>query len=172
VEIEYLEIEIDDEDNYKDVDIKNYKDKEFPAGLYYVGDLCYLLQSDDNEIHNSMYYKYVCGFIYGKENRRKPRLIKCENVSFLAYFDRTAYGDGGYSDNKGHHYGVDAGLIGIVQLTDEDLLLKAKSVENRLSAKIIDFKEPFLVSSKRGLFNFGDITICTYKSRKKKDARK
>ena len=57
MEIEYLEIEIDDEDNYKDVEIKNYRDKEFPAGLYYVGDLCYLLQSDDNEIHRSMYYK-------------------------------------------------------------------------------------------------------------------
>lgn len=166
MEIEYLEI--DDEDNYKDVDIKNYKDKEFPAGLYYVGDLCYLLQNEKNEIYNSMYYKYVCGFVYGKENRRKPRLVKCENVSFLAYFDRITHGGGGYSDDKGNCYGVAAGLIGIVQLTDEDLLLEAKSVENRLSAKIIEFKEPFLVSSKRGLFNFGDITICTYKSRKRR----
>lgn len=161
METEYLEIELEDNDNYKDVEIKNYKDKEFPAGLYYVGDLCYLLQNEEKEIHNSIYYKYVCGFIYGKENRRKPRLVKCEGVSFLAYFDRTAYGDGGYSDNKGNNYNVDSSRIGIVQLTDEELLLKAKSVEDRLSAKIIEFKESFLVSSKRGLFNFGDIEINT-----------
>lgn len=162
MEIEYVELELEDKsDKYKDVKIKNYKEKEFPAGLYYVGDLCYLLQNEKNEIHNSMYYKYVCGFIYGKENKRKSRFVKCENVSFLAYFDNTAYGDGGFRDNKGNHYSVDAALIGIVQLTDEELLEKAKYIEEKSDGKIIEFNEPFLVSSKRGVFNFGDIEINT-----------
>jgi len=73
----------------------------------------------------------------------------------------TAHGDGGFNDNQGRSYSVDAGLIGIVELTNSDLEASARAVEARGSGQVIDFGEAFEVSSKRGVFNFGDIEIKT-----------
>lgn len=159
-ELVFLEL-TDDSDKYKAVSIKA-ANKPFPAGRYYVGDLCYLLdKGEDYGALKSIYHHYVCGFIYDKDYRRKKRLVECEDISFLAYFGMMAHGDGVFSDNYGRSYSVDAGLIGIVELNDSDLEASARAVEARGGGQVIDFGEAFEVSSKRGVFNFGNIEINT-----------
>lgn len=159
---DWEEIELlDDSDKYKAVSIRA-ANKLFPAGRYYVGDLCYLLdKGEDYGVLKSIYFHYVCGYVCGTDYRRKKRFVECEDISFLAYFGVTAHGDGGFKDNQGRSYSVDAGLIGIVELTDSDLEASARAVEARGSGQVIDFGEAFEVSSKRGVFNFGDIEINT-----------
>jgi hypothetical protein len=72
-----------------------YQQATLPAGSYYVGDICYVL--DDDEIVTDADGFYTDGaHMFG---------------TFL-----TAHGDGFFSDNKGHGYGVDAGNISIVPL--------------------------------------------------------
>lgn len=122
-----------------------------PAGTYYVGDLCYLLE-------DSVYDDYVCAFTHEDE------IVEIETedgIKFLASHSNTAYGDGGYKDNLGNEYGVDAGIIGIVQLVDEEMLNKAKKEEASNMAKVIEFEEAFTVEYNDGVFDFGHIHIDT-----------
>lgn len=78
----------------------------FPAGKYYIGDLCYVL---DDELIDAA----VCGRDDGFHTNGKH---------VLGYFS-TAYGDGCYRGTNGQSYGVDAGMIGIVPVE----LIKAGS---------------------------------------------
>lgn len=159
-EYELLEIEmIDDSKKYKPVVIKNVKKELFPAGFYYVGDLCYLLQDEKNDKFISLYKHYVCGFVYGKDNKNKKRFVTCEDISFFGYFNKTSYGYCGFKDNNGNRYSIITCLLGIVQLTTNELLLKARSAEEYTNAKVLQFNEPFEVCSKRGKFIFGDVII-------------
>jgi len=123
-----------------------------PAGKYYVGDLCYLLPDD-------IYEQYVGSFNHDgeavdiKAGRRKV---------FSAFVASTAYGDGGYSDNAGGEYSVDAGILGVVQLLSADLIAEAKKLEADGHAKVIDFPEDFRVDrDEDGTFTFGHLTIET-----------
>lgn len=68
----------------------------FPAGKYYIGDLCYVLGEEN-------YESTVCDGADGFHTNGKH---------VIGYFG-TAYGDGCYQDTKGRSYGVDAGIIGI-----------------------------------------------------------
>lgn len=68
----------------------------FPAGKYYIGDPCFVL--DDEQ------YSAVCDGDEGFHSNGKH---------VLGYFS-TAYGDGCYRGTNGESYGVDAGIIGIV----------------------------------------------------------
>jgi hypothetical protein len=69
----------------------------FPAGKYYIGDLCYVLG-------DTTYDSVVCdggeGFF--------------TNGTHTIGFFSTAHGDGFYRGTNGKSYGVDAGIIGIV----------------------------------------------------------
>lgn len=68
-----------------------------PAGTYYVGDTCYVL--DDDTYEEMMYIDGLC-----------------TNGTDIIGFFPTAYGDGCYKDTKGRSYGVDGGNIGIVPI--------------------------------------------------------
>ena len=72
-----------------------YQQATLSAGSYYVGDICYVL--DDEELAD-----YTDGFY--------------SNGAHVFGTFGTAHGDGFFSDNKGHGYGVDAGNISIVPL--------------------------------------------------------
>jgi hypothetical protein len=69
----------------------------FPAGKYYIGDLCYVL---DDEHYDAA----VCDGDDG---------FQTNGTHTIGYFS-TAYGDGCYRGTNGKNYGVDAGIIGIV----------------------------------------------------------
>jgi hypothetical protein len=79
----------------------------FPPGLYYVGDLCYLIQDRDqwsavcNAIANTW-----CGTVNLPEH------------GIQAWFSSTKWGDGTYRDQFGREYEVDAGLIGVCAVKD------------------------------------------------------
>ena len=68
---------------------------------FYIGDVCYVL--NDNLYHRVW---GDSGFPYGTVTDPETKL------QFAV--SGTAYGDGGYYDQQGREYGVDAGVIGIV----------------------------------------------------------
>ena len=79
-------------------------------GTWWVGDLCYVLDNDWDE---------VCGLLFNKnkESKRLGGEYQLDNgVKFALY--GTAWGDGGYYDQHGNCYGVDAGVIGCVKVDD------------------------------------------------------
>ena len=119
----------------------------FPAGEYYIGDFCYLLDDED-------YYEIVCSFLYDGE----PYQYKKYN--FL--FGNTAHGDGQYSDNKGNScYSADSGTIGIINLPTKKLKEQAKELLRCRCANVVKFDEPFSVYCGDGIFYFGSIEINT-----------
>ena len=119
----------------------------FPAGEYYIGDFCSLLDNED-------YDEIVCSFLYDGE----PYQYK--KFNFL--FGGTAHGDGQYSDNQGNScYSVDSGTIGIINLPTKKLQQQAKELTERGHANIIKFDKPFTVYYGHGVFYFGDIMIDT-----------
>lgn len=124
----------------------------FPAGLYYVGDLCYFLP-------DHVYDDYV-GSLTGYEGV-EVEVTDGEQSPYLSFYSHTAYGDGIYRDNKKNSYCVDAGIIGIVQLVNDGMIAAAKSQEKAKLAKVIKFEHPFTVDVDGGTFEFGDIKICT-----------
>lgn len=118
----------------------------FMAGIYYIGDLCYVMHKEWNE---------VCGIIIHGNNCIEGVFELNDGREFGLWM--TAYGDGMYLDNEGREYPVDAGLIGIIAIDDIDESEK----ENLLLGNVIKFDEPFRVNCSNGVFEFGDIRINT-----------
>lgn len=101
----------------------------FPAGEYYIGDFCYLL--NDEDYANIVYSRTMMNLI---------------NIKFTFLFGNTAYHyrDGQYSDNQGYnHYSADSGTIGIINLPTEKLQQTAKELMKDNNAIIIKFDAPF-----------------------------
>jgi hypothetical protein len=108
-----------------------------PAGKYYIGDLCYVMNDDEWTEFCSITIdgqKVIDGEFQFKDGRR-----------FATY--GTAYGDGVYHDQYGYSYSVDAGLIGCIRVED----IRAEKYENLLDlGSIINFDSPFGTSGGRG----------------------
>ena len=126
-----------------------------PAGKYYVGDLCYVMENE---------WREACDLFFAGRNDHG-----CNDGEFNLADGRrfasfgTLWGDGTYYDQFGHSYSVDAGLIGCIKVDDikqdiSDIL--------RLGA-IIDFNEPFEVSGGKrsegwdGMIKIGFVEINT-----------
>lgn len=77
------------------------------AGSYYVGDLCYVLHEEWDE---------VCGLIIKGNNCLDGEFNLKDGRRFACY--STMWGDGLYLDQYGREYGVDAGLIGCILMSD------------------------------------------------------
>lgn len=104
-----------------------------PAGRYYIGDICYVL---DDEVYYGVWDN--AGFAEG--------LYEANGGIFAVAM--TAHGDGCYSDSNGNCYGVDAGNIGIVS---ENLCKKFFA-----GLKIIEFKNKVTFACKLGKFTITD----------------
>lgn len=120
----------------------------FPAGEYYIGDLCYVMHEEWDEVIELMF----------PTERRE-----CEGELTLAdgrkfFYGSTAYGDGSYIDNRGGEYPVDAGIIGIIATNDISEADKEESVQ---CGNVYTFDEPFEITAHAGLFKFGEIEIDT-----------
>lgn len=103
-----------------------------PAGKYYVGDLCYVMHDEWDE---------VCELLFAGRNDHTVNdgefQLK-DGRRFSIY--STKYGDGVYYDNYGRVYDVDAGSIGCILLDDIDLT----NTENFLeSGNVIEFADDF-----------------------------
>lgn len=118
---------------------------QMPAGRYYVGDLCYVMHPQWEEFCD----KTIAGsdIIDGE--------ITLDNGVKVATFS-TMYGDGCYTDQFGREYGVDAGLIGCIRVTD--INDPNPQIEG---GNIIEFTSEFECFEDEGTIRFGDICIHT-----------
>jgi len=127
-----------------------------PAGRYYVGDLCYVMDSDE--------WVEFCGITMPGNEMLEGEFTFKDGRRFAQY--STKYGDGGYSSNIGAEFSVDAGLIGVILATD----IRANKYDDveKLGA-FVDFAEPFESTGGRfsdydnwdGTIQFGPVKIYT-----------
>lgn len=116
-----------------------------PAGTYYVGDLCYVM--DDTE-----WADFCKATIHGHTVLDGERVMS-DGRLFASY--GTAYGDGVYRDEQGREYPVDAGLIGCINVAD------IKQEIRKGSGHLIDFHQGFGTGYSNGVIHFGNIRIDT-----------
>jgi hypothetical protein len=117
------------------------------AGTYYVGDLCYVLHDEWDEVCSLIIEGNRC--IDGEFNLK-------DGTRFAIY--GTAYGDGNYFDQNGKSYDVDAGSIGCVLLDDIDL----SNQENFLAGgNIHTFDTSFYTGTMDGKIMFHTLSIDT-----------
>jgi hypothetical protein len=79
------------------------------SGTYYVGDLCYVMHPQWDEVCDLM-------FATGNNSVLDGEFNLANGVRFSLH--STAYGDGTYQDQQGRDYPVDAGLIGCIRVED------------------------------------------------------
>jgi len=117
------------------------------SGTYYVGDLCYVLHDEWDEVcqltinHN----RAIGGEFNLKDGRR-----------FAMY--NTMYGDGTYHDQQGKEYWVDSGSIGCILMRDIDL---AQLDNNVQGGALYDFDQDFYTGEQNGKIMFHKISINT-----------
>lgn len=119
-----------------------------PAGEYYIGDLCYVIDDEVwDEVVDCIYPSHTAEAV-GKFTLKDGR----EFVIFS-----TAYGDGVYSDNRGNSkYGVDSGTIGCINLKDIPNVTNPGS-----DGHIHRFDTAFDCDESNGILRFGHIVINT-----------
>lgn len=120
-----------------------------PAGKYYVGDLCYVMQDEWSE---------VCDIMFSNSSKFRGSegvLTLKSGVKFAIY--GTAHGDGEYSDQFGNKYPVDSGTIGCILVSD----INNHPDNNIELGNVHDIPEPFEVYYNRGVINIGNISIDT-----------
>lgn len=121
-----------------------------PAGKYYVGDLCYVLHNEWNEVCDLFFNgRTDHGCNEGEFNLKDGRRFACYN---------TVYGDGQYWDEDGRSYSVDAGSIGCILIDDIDMMNEQNFLDG---GNIVDFHQPFKTDVVDGVIKFGDIRIDT-----------
>ena len=121
-----------------------------PAGRYYIGDLCYVMHPEWDEVCNLFFPanhppRGVEGEFTLKDGRR------------FASFS-TAYGDGTYYSNINTEHSVDAGIIGCIRV--EDIRDTEYDDPESLGA-FVEFDKPFEVSSDGSSLVFGHVVIET-----------
>ena len=115
-----------------------------PAGKYYVGDLCYVMDSDE--------WSQVCSLIIQGEKLLDGEFELPDGRRFAIY--STHWGDGEYYDQYGHTYSVDAGSIGCILMSD----IRANKYYNLLDlGAILEFAEPFETAGGRGSANWDGV---------------
>jgi hypothetical protein len=116
-----------------------------PAGKYYIGDLCYVMHEEWDDVCDTTIVEHQCldGEFKLKDGPR-----------FAAY--GTQYGDGFYYDQNGNGYAVDAGLIGCIRVEDIH-----EPIPEKLAC-VHEFKQPFRTGrTPEGTIYFGNVKIET-----------
>jgi len=119
-------------------------------GKYYVGDLCYVLNSKDDEI-----WMEVCDLLWNPESSSESEVHTLKDGREFAILS-TAYGDGTYTDQEGREYAVDSGTIGCI-LADQCTIDKSTYIDYN----VIEIIEEFIPYNDYGLLHFGHIKIET-----------
>jgi hypothetical protein len=118
---------------------------QFPAGQYYVGDLCYVMHPE---------WDTLCSIMFSEDEYLEGELTVQNKRIFIA---STAWGDGNFADAVGRVYGVDSGSLGIIAVSD----IAESELPNLIDGHVIEFTEDFIVTAQHGRFNFGGILIDT-----------
>jgi hypothetical protein len=125
-----------------------------PAGKYYVGDLCYVM--DDKE------WEEFCSITIKDQRCLEGEFVMSDGRRFAVY--GTRYGDGIYQDQHHNNYSVDAGSIGCIKV--EDIKAKKYNDIERLG-KFHEFERDFTTSGGRdsgdwdGVICIGGVKIKT-----------
>lgn len=120
-----------------------------PAGRYYVGDLCYVLDNKWDE---------VCSLTIAGNQANEGKYTLSDGTDFVMF--HTAYGDGAYNGNDGFVYAVDSGTIGMVSV--DALGSKADDAKAAKLGNIVEFTGgDFLCENIKGDMYFGHLNIDT-----------
>jgi len=125
-----------------------------PAGRYYIGDLCYVMNDDEwSECVDLFFPPNEQGFPGGAEGE----FVLKDGRRFASF--GTAYGDGTYRSNLNTFHSVDSGSIGCIRVED----IRANKYEDIESlGAIVEFDKPFEVENcDQGLLIFGHVEIET-----------
>lgn len=119
-----------------------------PSGRYYIGDLCYVMSDDWDEVCELTIKdcKVINGEFEMKDGRR-----------FAMY--STKYGDGLYRSNIGTKHAVDSGTIGCI-LVDDIIDIPKFEVDGKLGT-VVTIDRSFSTAERDGLIVFGDVIINT-----------
>lgn len=123
--------------------MKEYIMITMPAGRYYVGDLCYILHNEWDE---------VCSMVLGN-NHVEGAFTLTDGRQFVMF--STAYGDGVYLGTDGFEYAVDSGTIGCITVP-EDFMNPHPNL-----AQIKVYTEEFNCKLIGGVMTFGTLAIDT-----------
>ena len=124
------------------------------AGKYYVGDLCYVMHPEWDE---------VCELLFAGRNDggcNEGEFNLSDGRRFAIF--NTAYGDGLYPSNIGSNFSVDAGSIGCIRIDD---IRDPEATEARMKSlgAIVEFGTDFVTEGDRrsGIIQFGRVVIET-----------
>ena len=120
-----------------------------PAGEYYIGDLCYVMHEEWDEVC-SLFFK---GNTNGSCNQGEFELK--DGRRFAGY--NTKWGDGEYRDQFNNRYLVDSGCIGCILVSD----IVEMDKRNIDLGNVIKMTKEFDTSNIDGLISFNNITIET-----------
>ena len=125
------------------------------AGVYYVGDLCYVIRDDD--------WDEVCSITTTKTECLHGEFALSDGRKFAMY--GTYWGDGEYCDQQKRRYLVDSGTIGCVLMSDitgrkNDIRLD--DIFDTRGGQVIEFKEDFYTNrNEDGVIKIGHVVIDT-----------
>lgn len=120
---------------------------EMPAGDYYIGDLCYVMHDEWDEVLELF-------FDDRNDNDCNEGVFTLKDGRKFVSFN-TRYGDGTYRDQYGNFYHVDAGLIGCILVED------IKEEIPPSGTNIVQFKYGFSCHSDGSTLRFGHLAIDT-----------
>ena len=120
-----------------------------PAGEYYIGDLCYVMHKEWDEVC-SLFFK---GNTNGSCNQGE--FVLKDGRRFAGY--NTKWGDGEYRDQFNNRYLVDSGCIGCILASD----IVEMDTRNIDLGNVIKMTKEFDTSNIDGLISFNNITIET-----------
>jgi hypothetical protein len=127
--------------------------KVLPAGLYFFGDPCYVLDDQDW----LRFCHYFDNFFASSDAVVSDSLIELNEEWNGTIANYTAYGDGEYeSDCESFTCFVDSGMIGLVEGSYWE-----KNNQDRLNelGKVIEFNEPVLFESHDGKFFINGVLV-------------
>lgn len=117
------------------------------AGLYYIGDLCYVFNQED--------WDEVCALTIEGSRCLEGEFEMKDGRKFAMY--NTRYGDGEYYDQFGNRYSVDSGTIGCVLWKD---ISRYEYILPDVGA-VVHMKEDFSTYNHGGLICISSTTIDT-----------
>lgn len=122
-----------------------------PAGRYYIGDLCYVMHNEWDE---------VCNLFFPPNEpagRGHEGEFTLKDGRRFASFG-TRWGDGTYISNIRTRHLVDSGSIGCIRVDD----IQDNTYDNiETLGAVVEFAQPFEVSEDSGLICFGAVEIET-----------
>jgi len=116
------------------------------AGKYYIGDLCYIMHPEWDEF---------CSLTINGHNVLDGEFNLKDGRRFATF--TTKWGDGTYKDEQGRSYGVDAGLIGCINVED----ITPSELENLKDGHVVEFLQDFSTFSAGGIIRIGSVCIDT-----------